>query len=64
MGAKIISECMYAQCDIEGNQYRLMDHIVDHRKDCLQGQPRFYIEWQNLQTEDHKRMATLNRVER
>ena len=24
---------MYAQCDIEGNQYRLMDHIVDHRKD-------------------------------
>ena len=24
---------MYAQCDIEGNQYRLLDHIVDHRKD-------------------------------
>ena len=24
---------MYAQSDIEGSQYRLMDHIVDHRKD-------------------------------
>ena len=24
---------MYAQCDIEGNQYRLMDHIADYRKD-------------------------------
>ena len=33
MGANIIAECLYAQCDIEGNQYRLMDHIVDHRKD-------------------------------
>ena len=29
----VIAECMYAQCDIEGKQYRLMDHIVDHRKD-------------------------------
>ena len=33
LGANIIAECMYAQCDIEGNQYRLIDHIVDHRKD-------------------------------
>ena len=32
LGANFIAECMYAQCDIEGNQYRLMDHIVDHRK--------------------------------
>ena len=24
---------MYAQCDIEGNQYSVIDHIVDHRKD-------------------------------
>ena len=23
LGANIITECMYAQCDIEGNQYRL-----------------------------------------
>ena len=33
LGPNIIVECMYAQCDIEGNQYRLMDRIVDHRKD-------------------------------
>ena len=33
MRADIIVECMYSQCDIEGNQYRLMDHTVDHRKD-------------------------------
>ena len=33
LGASIIAECMYAPCDIEGNQYRVMDHIVDHRKD-------------------------------
>ena len=31
LGASIIAECMYAQWDIEGNQYKLMDHIVDHR---------------------------------
>ena len=33
LGANVIAECMYAQCDIEGNQYRLVDHLVDHRKD-------------------------------
>ena len=33
LGANIIAECMYAQCDIEGNQHSLMDHILDHRKD-------------------------------
>ena len=33
LGANIIAECMYTQCDIEWNQYSLMDHIVDHRKD-------------------------------
>ena len=33
LGEKIIAECMYAQCDIEGSQYMLIDYIVDHRKD-------------------------------
>ena len=33
LGASIIAGYMYVQCDIEGNQYRLMDHIVAHRKD-------------------------------
>ena len=35
LGANIIAECMNAQCDIEANQDRLMDHIVDHRKDAV-----------------------------
>jgi hypothetical protein len=29
--ANLIAENMYAQCDIDGNQYRLMDDLVDHR---------------------------------
>ena len=32
LGANIIAEIMYAQCVIEGNQYRFMDHMSDHRK--------------------------------
>ena len=62
LGANIIAECM----DIEGNQYKLMDHIVDHRKDnnvVSKDSQKYYSEWQKLQTEDHKRMATLHRVE-
>ena len=35
LGANIIAECMYAQCNIKHNQYRLMDHIVDQRKDNM-----------------------------
>ena len=31
MGANIIAECMYAQCDVEGKQFRLMEAIVDHK---------------------------------
>ena len=32
LGANIIAECMYTQYDIEGNQYRLIDPIVDYKK--------------------------------
>jgi hypothetical protein len=31
--ANVISENMYAQCDIEGRQYNLMEGIVEHKKD-------------------------------
>ena len=66
LGANIIAECMYAQCDIEGNQHSLVDHIVDHRKDnnvvCKDNQ-NVTVNGKKLQTEDHKRMATLQRVE-
>jgi hypothetical protein len=29
----IIAENMYAQCDTEGNQFNIMDCIIDHKKD-------------------------------
>jgi hypothetical protein len=31
--ANVIAENMYAQCDIEGRQYNLMESIIDHRTD-------------------------------
>jgi hypothetical protein len=31
--ANVIADNMYAQCDIEGRQYNLMEGIFDHRKD-------------------------------
>jgi hypothetical protein len=30
--ANVIAECMYAQCDAEGNQFLMMDGIEDHRR--------------------------------
>jgi hypothetical protein len=31
--ANVIAENMYAQCDIEGRQYSIMEGIIDHRTD-------------------------------
>ena len=31
LGTHIIAECMYAQCDVEGKQFHLMEAIVDHK---------------------------------
>jgi hypothetical protein len=31
--ANMIAQSMYAQCDADGNQYMLLDQLVDHRKD-------------------------------
>ena len=31
LGANIIAECMYAQCDVEGKQFCLMTAIVGHK---------------------------------
>jgi hypothetical protein len=31
--ANVIAENMYAQCDIEGRQYNIMEGIIDHRTD-------------------------------
>ena len=33
--ANIIAECLYAQVDTEGNQYRLLGKITNHRSDNL-----------------------------
>jgi hypothetical protein len=31
--ANVIAENMYAQCDIEGRQFNLMEGIIDHKTD-------------------------------
>ena len=33
LAANFIAEAVYAQCDADGNQYVLLDAIVDYRKD-------------------------------
>ncbi|KAL3786440.1 hypothetical protein HJC23_011021 [Cyclotella cryptica] len=33
LAANVIAEAVYAQCDADGNQYVLLDAIVDYRKD-------------------------------
>ena len=33
LAANIIAELMYVQCDVDGNEYLLLELIVDHRKD-------------------------------
>ena len=33
MAVNVIAEANYAQCDTDGNQYVLLDAIVDYRKD-------------------------------
>jgi hypothetical protein len=32
MSANLIAEAMYAQCDPDGNQYVLLDSIIDHKR--------------------------------
>ena len=32
LNANLIAEAMYAQCDPNGNQYVLLDSLVDHRR--------------------------------
>ena len=44
-GANVIAENMYAQCNVDGNQFQLMDCIVDHRKDhtAIQAGIQYFI---------------------
>ncbi len=32
MSANLIAEAMYVQCDPDGNQYVLLDSIIDHKR--------------------------------
>jgi hypothetical protein len=32
LNVNLIAEAMYAQCDPDGNQYVLLDSIIDHRR--------------------------------
>jgi hypothetical protein len=32
MSANLIAEAMYMQCDPDGNQYVLLDFIIDHKR--------------------------------
>eukprot|EP00804_Cyclotella_cryptica_P029418 CCRYP_013348-RA/>CCRYP_013348-RA protein AED:0.42 eAED:0.42 QI:0/0/0/1/0/0.5/2/0/176 len=44
LAANVIAEAVYAQCDADGNQYVLLDAIVDYRKDpsaAVAGTTRF-----------------------
>ena len=63
LGTNIIAECIYAQCDIEGNQYRPMDHILDHSKDDQEVPKDNQEVTLNGKTYKQKRMATLHRME-
>eukprot|EP00804_Cyclotella_cryptica_P004599 CCRYP_006925-RA/>CCRYP_006925-RA protein AED:0.38 eAED:0.38 QI:0/0/0/1/1/1/2/0/264 len=40
LAANVIAEAVYAQCDADGNQYVLLDAIVDYRKD-----PSMAVAW-------------------
>ncbi len=35
LNANLIAEAMYVQCNPDGNQYPLLDSIIDHRQDLL-----------------------------
>ena len=40
LAANVITETIYAQCDADGNQYILLDAIMDYRKD-----PSMAVSW-------------------
>ena len=45
LGANVFAENMYTQCDVDGNQFQLIDCIVDHRKDhtVIQAGNQYFI---------------------
>jgi hypothetical protein len=52
--SNVISENMYAQCDIEGRKYNLMEGIVDHKTDGHAVKPAdMYIKWKQHTSEEN-----------
>jgi hypothetical protein len=49
--ANNIAENMYAQCDTKGNQFNIMDCIIDHKKDgnALERANMYVKHWSNKQ---------------
>ena len=45
LAANVITEAVYAQCDADGNQYILLDAIVDYHKD-----PSMTVSWNDQVT--------------
>ena len=45
LGTNIIAECMYAQCDVKGKQFRLMEAIMDHKMtdDAVQKEDMYFM---------------------
>jgi hypothetical protein len=66
----IIAENMYTQCDAEGNQYLLLNEIIDWRKDNSTTVARddIYVYSQPQQqltiSKDHEGMEALCKIER
>jgi hypothetical protein len=55
--ANLIAENMYAQCDIDGNQYRLMDDLVDHR--TTEAAVKFADRFVTVRGRQHMRKTTV-----
>jgi hypothetical protein len=55
--AILIAENMYAQCNIDGNQYRLMDDLVDHR--TTESAVKFADRFVTVRGRQHMRKTTV-----
>ena len=56
LGPNVITECMYTQCDVEGNQFHLMEAIVGHKMtdDAVQKEDMYFM----LRGRQHKKHTT------
>ena len=67
LAANVIAQSMYAMCDTEGNQYLLLEGIVDHRKDdsAVERADMYVQRGSNRAAqENHKGLEALRGVER